>query len=659
MREAVPGRRAIDRHLVAHALQQLQHAVPRGVVGAVQLHVEQRELQLAHGEHAALEIARGEHALEQVARQRCPGLHVRRHRLHARPFPAEVLHELAGQLHRVPLHAVDAGNAQLTHAGQQLMQAMAHFMEQRGDFVVPERRRLAVAALAEVAHQIDQRRLRAAGAVATVAAVIHPGAAALSFAGIQVEIELADQAARRIHQTVETHVRMPDRRAVRLHAQAVQRVDQVKQAGQHLRLGEVRFHFLLGEAVAGLLELLAHIGQIPGFQCLQAEFVTREDLQFLAVAPRMRQRAPGQVAQESQHFGGIARHLGGDGVIGIAGEAQQRGQLAAQGEDTVDVGTVVQRRIAELRGALSVGAIQRGTQVAVIGIGLHRQVARHLQGQLPAGAAVLLGRGARGGAHFSGQARQARFVLDVQRPGVGRIEHVLGELRRQRGQRFLDRREALLASVVQFGAAETEITQRVVDDLAPRGVVSASLRRGGQLLVLRVQRQVLSQRTAEARHLGQVGVVGLTQRRGVHHRLQMAHLAPGPPQALGGVVQRHHEAVPGDWRDLLGLLHRGLGLGQQLVDGGRDMLGRDGIEARQAGEIEQRVVHGDSNRTTFTGYADMAVIPARRKAGPAGRGPRPPRRWPRRWRPRRCRAPGTRPGCNSCARNVHRHRTGW
>lgn len=92
------------------------------------------------------------------------------------------------------------------------MQAVAHFMEQRGDFAMPERGRHIATATAEVAHQIHQRRLHAVGGVAAVAAIVHPRAATLAFARVQVQIELADQLALRIFQAIEAHIRMPDRR---------------------------------------------------------------------------------------------------------------------------------------------------------------------------------------------------------------------------------------------------------------------------------------------------------------------------------------------------------------------------------------------------------------------------------------------------------------
>ena len=59
------------------------------------------------------------------------------------PLPAEIFHELAGQLHRVPFDAVDAGDPEILDAREQVMQPVAELVEQRDDVVVREQRRLA------------------------------------------------------------------------------------------------------------------------------------------------------------------------------------------------------------------------------------------------------------------------------------------------------------------------------------------------------------------------------------------------------------------------------------------------------------------------------------------------------------------------------------
>ncbi|KAG0946966.1 hypothetical protein G6F31_014260 [Rhizopus arrhizus] len=379
----MPCRREQHRDFLAHFLQQRQHFGDGGALRAVvHQHVEQGELDLAHGLHAALVVAGSHQAVVERARQGFARVHMGRQLLHHRPFPAEVLHELARQFHRIPLHAIDAGHAQFTDAGQQLVQSVAHLMEQRGHFVVAEGGRLAVGTTAEVAYQIDQRRLHAAiGALAAVAAIIHPRTATLALARIQVQVELADQRALRIDQAEEAHILMPHRRAVFLHAQAIQLLDHREQAAQYLRFGEVLLHVLLGIAVARLLQAIGGERQVPGLQAVDAQLFSRELLQLGAILGRERLGTRGQVTQETQHFGRVLRHLGRHRIIAIRTEAEQRGQLRTQGQDAVDVAAVVQRVVAEFGRALRTGPVQDLAQGTGFGPGLHRQVARHLQGR--------------------------------------------------------------------------------------------------------------------------------------------------------------------------------------------------------------------------------------------------------------------------------------
>src|SRR3954471_4632760 len=108
------------------------------------------------------------------------------------PFPAEVFHELAGQFDRIPFDTVDAGDAELFDAREQMMQAVAEFVEQRDDFVVSEERRLLLAVhfadgRCEIAIKVSYRRLDAATNPPPRDRVVHPGAAALRGTRIQIE----------------------------------------------------------------------------------------------------------------------------------------------------------------------------------------------------------------------------------------------------------------------------------------------------------------------------------------------------------------------------------------------------------------------------------------------------------------------------------------
>jgi hypothetical protein len=80
-----------------------------------------------------------QHFVEQLTRQGGASVDVCRHALHNIPFPAVVFHELRGELDGIPFDAMDAGNAQFFAARQQVVQAVAGFVEKGNHVIVRER----------------------------------------------------------------------------------------------------------------------------------------------------------------------------------------------------------------------------------------------------------------------------------------------------------------------------------------------------------------------------------------------------------------------------------------------------------------------------------------------------------------------------------------
>jgi hypothetical protein len=219
------------------------------------------------------------------------------------PLPAEVLHELAGQLDRIPFDAVDAGHEQLVHFGQQVVQAMAELVEQRDHVVMGEQRgpRTAVGPgdrCREVAGQVGERKLHVAGDAAPRDGIVHPGAAALGRTCVEVEVEMTDRPAGGVGDLEEAHVRMPFRRIALGDGEPVDGLDHAEHAGQHLRLREVLLHFVVRERIAFGAQLLGDVGEVPGLQVVHAQPVCREGLQFRQVAQRERTGLGGKFAQE-------------------------------------------------------------------------------------------------------------------------------------------------------------------------------------------------------------------------------------------------------------------------------------------------------------------------------------------------------------------------
>ncbi len=238
----------------------------------MQVHVERREHDLAQRRHAVLEVLGGQHAVEQRVRQRLAGLDVAGHAREHFPLPAEVLHELRGQLYRIPFHAVDARHAQLVHLREHVVQAVAEFVEEGDDLVVREQRRLVADRAGEVAGEVGHRGLHTGvGQHLAAAGVVHPGAAALAVTGVQVDVELRQQLALRRFDAEEAHVGVPHLGRLRADLHGEQRLHDVEQAVQHGRLREVLLHLLLGEGIAGFAQLFGGVGHVPRLELVDAQ----------------------------------------------------------------------------------------------------------------------------------------------------------------------------------------------------------------------------------------------------------------------------------------------------------------------------------------------------------------------------------------------------
>ena len=282
---------------------------------------------------AALEVPRREHPVEQLARQRRAGFDVRRHPREHVALPAEILHELAGKLDGIPFDALDAGHAGDLDARQQLVQAVAELVEQRDDFVVRERRRAAVGRCRQVAGEEGDRMLNLRARATAVDRVVLPRAALLAGARVIVEVELADQRARRIGDVEEADVGMPRRRAALADRNAVERFRDAEEAGQHLVFREIAADLLFGERESLRLELLRRIGEIPRREIGEAELGSGERLEFRVVAPGEGFGAAREIAQEAEHFVDALRHLGDERQLGKMRVAEQLRGLAAQLEE--------------------------------------------------------------------------------------------------------------------------------------------------------------------------------------------------------------------------------------------------------------------------------------------------------------------------------------
>ncbi|OIQ74654.1 hypothetical protein GALL_436880 [mine drainage metagenome] len=219
----------------------------------MQPHVEQRKFHLPQGLHAGLEVFRREHLVEQGARHRLSCVHMAGEKAQHVPFPAEVFHQLAGEFDRVPLHAGNSRHRDVVHPGEQVVQAVAEFMEQGLHVVVAEQRGLAPDRRGEVAGECSDRGLQPAVRMQPARThMIHPRAGTLAVAGVKVEIELAGQGAIGMCDAIQLDIGVPgaDVAFDASYGHAEQGFDHTEQAGDHRGQCEVLAYLLFRQGVA-------------------------------------------------------------------------------------------------------------------------------------------------------------------------------------------------------------------------------------------------------------------------------------------------------------------------------------------------------------------------------------------------------------------------
>ena len=109
--EAIERGWSDDAYLLAHLVQQILYRLEIATAPlAVQAKVKQRELQLTDHHHAGLKVSCRQQFVQQYLGQRFSRLVVPRDERQGLSLPAPVFEKLAGQFHRIPRHAIDAGD---------------------------------------------------------------------------------------------------------------------------------------------------------------------------------------------------------------------------------------------------------------------------------------------------------------------------------------------------------------------------------------------------------------------------------------------------------------------------------------------------------------------------------------------------------------------
>ena len=102
----------------------------------MELEVEETELQLAQHRHGGLEVLRPFKAVDHDIREDFARLVMFGEKFQYLRFVGKVLQELGREFHCVPLYTVDPADAVFVDGAEQVVQGVAHFVEEGDDVVV-------------------------------------------------------------------------------------------------------------------------------------------------------------------------------------------------------------------------------------------------------------------------------------------------------------------------------------------------------------------------------------------------------------------------------------------------------------------------------------------------------------------------------------------
>lgn len=341
------------------------------------------------------------------------------------------------------------------------MQRMAELMEQGGDVVKAQQRRLAGGRLGEVAHVADHRF--GTGKAILLDEHVHPRATGLAVALEVVGVEQRHGSAVGIEHLIHLHIRVIGRDVgALLEGDAVQLRGGVEDAVlQHVVQLEVRLDLRLVQVVLGLAHLLGvevPIGrgelEIAGLciSTLRVDHLLHVG-HFAARLGGGRRHGVGQQLERSIRRLG---HLVAQAVGGVVVEAEQLGLLRAQLRQALD-GLAGVVGIA-LFCACFRGLQHLGTQLAILQRGQHRLLGSVLQGeQILAIELAGLGGIGRGGDIAFAQAIELGLVVHHHRAGGRGGDQAGMELRGEGGFFHVELAQAVLVGIGQLRAGAYQL----------------------------------------------------------------------------------------------------------------------------------------------------------------------------------------------------------
>ena len=231
-----------------------------GVVG----HIEQTKRHLAQTACCRHEVATLHNAMDEFVRQGLARLIVEGEGAQKIFFYSVVLHELRGQLHKVPPH-IGTTETLETGVGKHAVQRVAKLVEEGLHLAKRQQRGFFCRGLRKVHHHRDVGTHIHAFLVDILSLILsHPCSTLLAFAGVEVGIEHSQEGAVLVEHLVGLHVRVINGNIlILLERDAIEFVGQSKDAIDNLVQLEVRTQHLGIKVVFLQLKLVCIEGGIP------------------------------------------------------------------------------------------------------------------------------------------------------------------------------------------------------------------------------------------------------------------------------------------------------------------------------------------------------------------------------------------------------------
>ena len=554
-------RRQDQRLPVDPALHVQDRLRSRGIEVLVQLHVEQAEVHLPEGIASFPEGPGAEQAVDGFIGEGFAGLVVPGQAFERRPVVTPVLHELAGDLHRVPFHVGYPGRHAEVDGGQHVLEGVAELVKE--GFHLPERHegRFATDGLALVADHVGHGQPGGPSGGSHDRAPaherIHPRAALLlRRTAVRVQVEARHGFVPVVVYPEELHVFVPRRRLAGslLQAHFEQPFRELEQAVQHARQREIGPELFVLQVVARLAKPFRPVRDVPVLQ-LVVPPDARQRLQRLHVPLGGAAARRAQFVEQGPHGPRVGRHFPAEAQLRESTEAEQPALVVPKGDDLRGHFPVVPLAVRRLGDE---GAVHFLPQVAARAV-LHeghetRIVQREDPGPVRGGGLFVSLLPGRIGRQLEERVRQPVDFFGLRQrelAGLGGVEDVVGELRAQFREPLADLvvpfpPRVVESHPVQLGFADGRLQNALLGRFEALGLVAVPQAAEGL-----VQGFALAEPVAELDHFREQGIVDLPQFGRVLHPVQVGHDAPGAAQVVFDSFERVHERVPGARRRLL------------------------------------------------------------------------------------------------------------